>query len=533
MRKKIFIILSFNFILLFSSRVWAHDYFMYDWEQSKILYMSNDDTRFNKNAALEKCPDYVMKTDNPDKFLAIFTPEENKKDQSKNSPGCLIIFNTVTGRTEDVVEIGYYPFRWAHTGDNKHFFISYQKHPSVTSSELLHYDITKQQHDKIEGFAGSITDIKMLIDEDKCFIATSGKKTESQLITLSYTPLAIEKTLPIGKNDNLIYVLSRDLIALLSKDWGVKLINATDGKTVQEEKFKKHFPMRQWFEKERVLIIVNGIQSHVTSLVYQSPETYKISADGIVSMKARYAWMDFEYLPDKDQLYLVEPRYIEEFNYPTNQKQKYYTDLNFVYGSYIYYYLFYRIPDSDLVALFCPHYGYCKFYSLTEHKVMGAVACGRPDKKARFIFLIDQESKAVLTVSGDKTQYYVLNVATKDITVFNTDYKILHYIIPPEAPLKIHQIKNPTLQTLVATANGLYKIGNDSQTLEPITHFSEEAKNASFFEDENKILFWTDKEFMILQKETFEVLACYQFYSSSGDTSTEKGKLRYRFLKTL
>ncbi len=540
MRKRISILFVTLFFVFLNYQVLAYDYFMYDWEKNKILHMSNVDTGFNKVIDMEKCPQFIMATPNPDKFLAVYTPEESQTDKTKNIPGSLIIFNTATGRTEDLVEIGYYPFHWIHTTDNKHFFISCKKSPNSTTNELIHYDITKQQAEKLDNIEGPIKDLALSVDENKLYLSAASDKEHSQLTTITYSPFKTEQTIQTEKIPGWIYVLDHDTVALISYEWQKKgagkggflvLYDLKNNKSIQKIQLKKSAFLNnttiylKWLKKERVLFVIDCSANSLS-------EIYKVKTNGISTNKATVNWFDYEYLPDLDRLYLVSTNSMEEFDYITGQQQKFETGSNLSYNYPNYYYpRIDQILDSDYISIYSPLTGYCKFYSITKHKEMGTVNSGRPG----LFFARTINAKTVITINEDKTQYYVLNANTKDITILNSDFKMLDYLIPVEAPLNMFQIKKPSLQTLVATTNSLYKISIDAKTLEPIAQYNEKAKVAQLYEDDNKVLFWTDKEIFVLKKDTFEVTAHYSFFNTSDEPGLKlkKGSLRYNFLHNI
>jgi hypothetical protein len=76
----------------------AHDFFLYDSESNKILVMGENDTQFTEKLSLNKNPDLIMKTFDPDKYLAIFTPGKRKiEDQGSKEKFCSnFLFNLTT-----------------------------------------------------------------------------------------------------------------------------------------------------------------------------------------------------------------------------------------------------------------------------------------------------------------------------------------------------------------------------------------------------------------------------------------------------
>jgi hypothetical protein len=533
MLKKGWLILPVLLVFLLSSQVFAYDFFMYDLEQSKIMYMSNTDTGFNKIAGMEKCPDFIVKTEDPDKFLAVFTPQKAKSSKEESLSGRLILFNTATSRTEDLVDIGYYPFRWTHTKNFKHFFISYAKKPGDTYSQLLHYDMTTKKSEILEEISGTVKDLELATDETRLYVSAAADKDQSQLLTISYAPLKIENTLPTEKSPGSIYFVAPDTMALVSYNWvdeysgkggSISLLDMKNNQPIQKMEFKKKGAIyTRWHDKERVLIIIDGSRK---------PDIYKVSAAGIAKFTAKGIWLDFKYLPELDRLLVLENASMEEFDFATSQQIKGSTETPNIATSYWGTqspYRLYPIEGTDIVALYSRDSDKCKFYNLKEHKVTVVSYFGRTGKKIWSTNIPHTN----LAVNQDKSRIYILCVSSKDITVFDNQFAKLHFIIPEDPPLRIFQVKKPVFQTLVATTKGLAKISSDSQTIEPVARFEQTALGAACYEDENKFLVWTDKEFLVLKKDTFEVTAHYSFYSEPLEKSKKDPKRHYKFIYNL
>jgi len=99
------------------SPIFSADYFFFDKETNKILYMGAKDTQFAEKIDMEKNPDRLMPTNDPDKFLVIFAPEVKKGHEKDAQKGELTLFNVNSGKTEDLVELGYGPFNWTYSDD--------------------------------------------------------------------------------------------------------------------------------------------------------------------------------------------------------------------------------------------------------------------------------------------------------------------------------------------------------------------------------------------------------------------------------
>ncbi len=149
-----FLVFLAMMLVFISSQISAREYFLYDAETKKILYMDGKSAEFIEKLEMNKNPDYLMPTNKPDKFLAIYTPEItegksglfSRKKLDSAQPGQLILFNVATGRTEDLIELGYGPFNYDCTEDRKHFAITYRTSLEDSSTfETLYYNIAEQK----------------------------------------------------------------------------------------------------------------------------------------------------------------------------------------------------------------------------------------------------------------------------------------------------------------------------------------------------------------------------------------------------
>jgi len=161
---------------------------------------------------MEKNPDRMMPTNDPDKYLAIFAPEVKRGKEKDAQKGQLILYNINSGRTEDLVELGYGPFNWVYTKDHKHFFITYR--PALTSDyyELLHYNIAEKTTEKLADFAKNVNDLVLSYDETRLYALIPGDekskdKEPGKVQVLSFGPLAVVTTLQMDVNPQALFVL--------------------------------------------------------------------------------------------------------------------------------------------------------------------------------------------------------------------------------------------------------------------------------------------------------------------------------------
>jgi hypothetical protein len=546
--KKIHIFNALMLLLLMvcSSISFGRDYFLYDIEKSKILYMGENDTSFAEKIDFEKNPHLIMKTADPNKYLAIYAPEDNSKLPDKktkeSTPGLLIIFNIDTGRTEDLVDLGFWPFRWNYTQDHKHFFITYKPTPDSKSFEMLHYNVEEKESDKLSISASEITDLSFACDESKLYLVANqtinSKKDEtvSDLLTITYSPLTIENTMSSDQKILGLYILSQDRIALLNLDWKHKaksltLIDAQDNTIVQEQKLKRIYSITSWFEKERILIVA-GFETKDTGFGLTGKGQFcKVSTNGIQFTEPSKPWIDFEYIPEKDCLYILSESRLEVIDYKNSISNLCDTGYNIYHDSF---YKIYRLPDSNIAAIYCFENSEVKFYDLNENKILKIVNCGRSGVKFLLSFF-NVDSKTVITTNQDQSKYFVLNRATKDITVLDQDFNKPNFIVPPEPPVGMYQIKKPILITLITTGKKIYKLNEASSELEPIHEFKEETKATYFYEDENRIIFLSDKELLVINSETLKIENQFFLYGDPNEkyTKLQPGAKRYNFIRAL
>lgn len=551
-RAKIIIPILVAIITFFASIVYSREYFLYDAEKSKILYMGEKDTVFTETMDFEKNPNLIMKTSDPNKYLAIYAPEDNskltdKKDKESN-PGQLIIFNIATGRTEDLVELGFWPYRWNYTKDHKHFFITYKPTPDSKSMEMLHYSVEEKKSEKISIPASEVSNLSFNYDESKLYAvanrAVNSKKDEmiSDLLIITYSPLTIASTMHFDQKILGLYILSQDRIALLNLDSKHKaksltLISTQDYSIIQEQKLKMIYSWTSWFDKEHVLI-VGGFETRniLFGLVGQG-EFCKVTANEIKFITPAAPWVDFEYLPEKDCLYILSQRHMEVIDFKASTRNKFDTDFNtyFDHNGNCHFYQLYRLPDSNLAAIYCSSNSEVKFYDLTANKLIKKVNCGRSGGKKILSSIFEINTKTTITTNQDSSQYYVLNRATKDITVLDKEFNKPSYIVPREELIGMYQITKPTRRTLVTTGNTVYVIKETETALEPIYNFQVETKETSLYAEEGRLILISDKELLVIDSETLKITNHISLYGDPNEkyTKLQPGARRYYFIRSL
>lgn len=548
--KKFRIITILFLVLIFTSIAFGEDYFLYDLEMNKILYMGQNDTAFAEKLDMEKNPNLMMKTPDPNKYLAIYAPSisydkkwfKKQINLDRSVAGQLIVFNIATGRTEELINIGYYPFRWAYSQDHRHFFISYKTTPEGPQSNLLHYDFVEGKSEVMTDIKGDIEDLTLSVDEKKLFVVND-QGTQSQLITLEFGPFAIEHTMPTGGNPKRTFAMSDDRLALFSSDWSqnqdlkeglVRLINLTDYSIVEEQKTKPMFSYYQWFEKEKTLIVACGQAKFGFFGMYGKGEFFKVTAQGIKYYDAKSPWLDFHYSPEKDTLYVLNESNMDVINYSLSPVRVKTGNNTFSNSNYLYFYQFNPLPNPDYMSIYCAHNGHIKFFDTNRNKMVEDLKCGRAGRRF-FSGLFEIDAEASIATSPDNSKYYILNQATQDITVLNDSFKKLNYLVPDEDPIGMFQVEKPNLNILLVTKKKIYRINCDNSTFQPIHEFKEESRNAYMLEDNNRLILLTDKELLVIDSASLEVKNRFFLFGNPDDkyTRVKKGEQRYYFIRSL
>ena len=549
MRKvKIYAVMLHLLLVFPLTAAWGKEYFLFDMEQNKILFMGPKDIAFTEKVNLEKNPDLMMQTGDPNKYLAILAPREEKtikgKPQLDNSrSGLLVLFNFATGRTEDLVELGYAPFRWAYTSDHQHFFISYRPSLDANSLELMHYNISEQKVEKLERFAQFVFELNLTLKQDKLLALVADAISGPELQTISFNPLTVKNSLPAGNNPQHIYPLSSNRAALVDinlnssqprQPGSIKLIDLELNKVAEERKLIYANTYVQWLEKEHHLIVANNqYKADATGLTGRG-QFFKVTAEGFRLYEIPQAWVDFKYFPERDLLYVLTDSDLKVINYRDSAIKSFSTDGANIFQKY--FYRFSVLPDSNVAVIYCFENGNVKFYDLDQNKILKSVNCGRAEMKvANYLTLNGGKlTDTVVTTNEDKSRFFVLNRATKDITVFDQNFKRLDYIVPIEPPLAMYQIKKPQPQTLVLTAQKIYRIDSDLK-LHSVFEFKQNVAPVFLKEEENRVILLTDLELLVLDPQNLEVKNRFFLFGDPGQkyNKLKANENRYRFIPAL
>lgn len=527
-------------LLLFTTGgvwVWGNEYFLYDLEKNKILVLGDGESAFMEKMDLGKNPDMMMRTNNPNVYLAIFAPRYEKDKQGRIirylQPGQLVIVDLKTRRTEDLVELGYPPLNHTYTPDRSHFFITYRTKPGGPP-ELLHYDIAAMKSEKFTRLKQSIKLLEISGDSKQVYLVTAAdENTSAQLHTFTYSPLAVKNTLSLESNPVNLYVLGNDRVALIeviskasrsTPNGFVKLIDMLNNTIVEERRFKFLKSSVQWVPNEKKLILIADDN--------QKSRCYKIANDGFRYYEIPGDWIEAEYFPPKDLLYILNENNLKVIDYQNSATWTIATGSNSSPEKFH----FHRLPNSKLAMIYCYENGVIKFLDTDTNKLLTQVKSGRPGIKfLNAIAFSSKSTETVVTTNPKANRFFILNRATNDITVFDDKFKRLGFIIPPEPPLNMYQVEKPGLQTMLVTGQKIYQINDQNLTLKPVYQFAAPAQPKIFMEEDKRIIFMTTQEMLVLDPATLVPKNTFHLYTAPDAqfTKLKTGDQRYFIIESL
>jgi hypothetical protein len=171
---------------------------------------------------------------------------------------------------------------------------------------------------------------------------------------------------------------------------------------------------------------------------------------------------------------------------------------------------------------------------MKENKMLKELQCGRPGKNSSFLKLTGSlYANTTITTNADKSRYYILNRISKDITVLDKDFNIQSYLAFDEQPLEMYQINKPSVQTLVTTVKGIYQVDHESLTLVPIYEFEESTDQTHMIAEDNRLIFWTAKEVIVIDPINMEVKNSFKLFTKEDNMKVKKGERRYLFIRAL
>ncbi|NLW55906.1 MAG: hypothetical protein GX050_04705 [Firmicutes bacterium] len=569
-------------LLTLSSIASGAEYFLFDAEENQILFMDEDDLSFSKTISMEKVPDLLMKTADPDKYLAIYGPDPAKESAEKGNffanlfktkeaeekksgiAGQLILFNVKTGRTEDLVELGFAPFNWEYSEDRQHFFITYRVSEEQDSAfELLKYNITEMTCATIElpELTKRVNQLEINQELDRLYLLLdnedriSGKNQriigQPQLLAVNIRDFKVEESFGLDHAPLSFYILGKNKGVVTCQDWAIKsyyvngklqwhidvgrgsitLLDLQTQKPLEKYKVDEGNIYWQWFTEEQIYI------GHYQSRESRTKRNYhflKITGEGVESKDLTAEPLNFGYYPEDDKLYILHKDTISIIDYQINRTANYKTGNN-LYKEHPY--TFRKIPATDLAVIYSNEEGKVKFYDLKKNKVERKALSGRTWGKVAYLFktIITKPTGAMtmITANAEQDKLYVYNRMSNDITVYNRSFQPEEYVVTPEPAYGIYQITEPTMKTLVFTGKNLYELVDNELDL---LH-SFEKKTDRFFvaSEKNRVIIASETELLVLEPETLKTENHIKFFVGRDEkyTKLKAGDQRYFFIQTL
>jgi len=567
-------------LLLLPSAAFGAEYFLFDAEENEILFMDEDALDFSKTIKMEKVPDLLMKTADPDKYLAIYGPDPaeeeegnffaslfSKKETEEKKTGIagrLILFNVKTGRTEDLVDLGFAPFNWEYTEDRQHFFITYRVSEADDSAyELLHYNVTEMTCATLElpkltkrvdqiAINQDLDHVYLLLDNEDRISAKNQKIIgQPQLLTVKIRDFKVEASIDLDHAPLSFQVLEKNKGVLICQDWEIKsyyingklrryidigngsvtLFDLEKQKPLEKYKVDEGSIYWQWFPEEKITMVHYQSRESYTKRIYHF---LKFSGEGVESKDFTTEPVHFAYYPEDDKLYILHKDTLSIVDYRTNRTATYATGNN-MYKKYPY--LFSKLPASDLAVIYSVEEGKVKFYDLKENKVERKALSGRTWGKVAYLFktIISKPAAArtTITANAEQDKLYVYNRMSNDITVYNRSFQPEKYIVTPEPAYDIYQITEPAMKTLVFTGKNLYVVaGNELELLHCFTKKSDRFFVAS---EKNRVIIVSETELLVLEPETLKTEKQIKFFVGRDEkyTKLKAGEQRYFFIQTL
>ena len=559
------------------------EHFLFDAEENKILFMDDDDLSFTPRLDMEKIPDLLMKTADPDKYLAIYGPERSagadkdlnifdalfksaSDDQKSSIAGQLILFNVKTGRTEDLVDVGFAPFNWEYTEDRRDFFITYRVSDTKDSGfELLHYNILEMTCDSLELPADTVNINQIAINQElhQLYLLldnkdrTNTRKAKAevsetpQILTINIEDLQVAASIPLESAPLNMRLLGKDKGVLICYDWQQKTyytngrvqryidpgkgtltyLDLSTQKALEKHEVADGDIYYQWFPEEKIYI------SHFQTEESRFKTKYhflKITKDGVEKTELPEEPLDFGYYPEEDKLYILQRDTLCTIDYKTKRTATYQTGDNTYKQSG---YSFRKIPQSDLAVIYSVRDGKVKFYDLKTNRVERKTLSGRTWGKVGYLFKTiltrPTEAATMISANADQSRLYVYNRMSNDITVYDRNFQPVEYIVTPEPALGIHQITEPTMKTLVFTGKKIYELAD--QELNLLHIFDRKTDQIFVAGEKNRVIILSGTELLVLDPETLQTENRIQFFVGRHEkyTKLKAGDQRFYFIETL
>lgn len=169
------------------------------------------------------------------------------------------------------------------------------------------------------------------------------------------------------------------------------------------------------------------------------------------------------------------------------------------------------------------------------------VSCGRGGVKVfssifRGFMGYSTGTETTISISPDKSKFFIFNKLSDDITVFNQNYENEAYIvIKNDKCLGMFLVKKPALQTILVTSKKILKLDYDNNALIPLYDFAKKIEDALLFSDEIRTIVLSDSEVVVLDSNSLEVKNSFKLMTDKKEKYTilKPGGQRYYFIPSL
>ncbi len=542
------------------------DYCVFDKENSQLL-MAQNGVQFTEKIDIGIKPDQVIATNSPDQYIALYTPKAPKKGfENEASKGACFVYNRAQ-KTVEVIELGYGPFNWVYTKDRMHFYISYRSSQDLNSFELLHYDTAGKQVEKVSDISKPVGSLCLSEDETVLYGLISGeakKHIPGKVMIFTASPFKNIGAIETAINPKALFVLDAQKLVLIDADEKnkkqpgfIKIINASNGSTIQEYPIPAPYKITSfWYKEDRTLIAIADTPK-------QQSMVFKMTPGATQTFTTKTDWLNCLYHKDKGQLFLVAKKTLRTVDFDQNTETSCETGLNVYQDPFSdakFNYSMKYFPDAGLALLYCPNGGNAKLIDLKQNIMIQNCGYGRSGAKFKNtmvnIFanalamsvlyspytyypgsLVNFfEGGTTIAVDAERMKYFFLSSSTSDVTVFGSRLDNPQYIVAPkEKPMVMLEIEKPNLQILLVTNKTIYRIDSSDLSLTALYEFHDSIRSCFFYRDQEQIMAVTDRELAVINPVSLKVENGIMLYGNPGESRIhlQEGEQRYYFVPAL
>lgn len=516
MRRILFVFFA---LVAFSGIVLGNDHFLYDLETTKLFALEDSGDEFKEGFVMNNPPDYMVETADSGVYLGIV-------NGSTNFNGKLTLFSLKDQSFKDVAELGLGNYEWNRTVDGKHLFAAYRTPGDWNSQELFHYDMVAKTSERLR-LAGRVKSIVLPDEAGELFVLTEDAEGKSSIVRVTYSPLTVQQTVPAGDTVERIYALNRHRVALIDendKKNVVRLVDMEKGQLVEEVQLQLMKTHKQWFRKDRTLIVATAHGEYGLFGLQGIGEIVRVTADGIRYDKTRKPWFTLQYLPDQERLYILSEKDLKVIDYPANHMEEIKTGYNAAKTGYLFLPFKLRIFDRERAGIYSPYLRKMKIVDLKEKTVVKEVKFGVVKPKWENSYY-----DRIFFVHNLKTQQiFMVSKLMKDVTVFDHEFNQLATFPMDDTPFEVEGVGG---YILICAGKKLLSLDAD-YTFRTVTEFKSGATEFNIYEGEHHMVVKTDTEVLVLERESLQV---GQRFSLLGDFNenlvhVKKGVQRYYYI---